>query len=102
MPDWREKLLAVIEPLDPYLADRVLVVPGLYLVSFLILDVILWKACVLALAVYGLLILQIWRRAVEALCMLLFATAMAKWTDIAGINEVATAAHQALQHLARQ
>jgi hypothetical protein len=102
MSGWREKLLTAIEPLDPYLADRVLVVSGLYLLSFLILDVILWKACVLTLAVYGLLILQIWRRAVEAICIVLFAAAMAKWTDIAGINEVATTAHQALQNLARR
>jgi len=101
MPGWREKINATIEPLDAYLDDRLLIVSGLYLLSFLILDVPPWKACVVVLAIYGCLILQIARRAITALSILLFAAAMAKWTDIAGINEVATAAHQALQKLAQ-
>ena len=95
MSAWGEKLYAAIEPLDPYLDDRVLIVSGLYLLSFLILDVVLLKACVLVIAVYACLILPIGRRAVEALCILLFAAAMARWTDIAGINELATAVHLA-------
>ena len=34
-------------------------------------------------------------------CIPLFAAAMATWTDIGGINELATAAHRALQNFAQ-
>jgi hypothetical protein len=37
MSDWGEKLYAAIEPADPYLDDRVLIISGLYLLSSLIL-----------------------------------------------------------------
>jgi hypothetical protein len=81
--------------------DRLNVVSGLYLLSFLVLDVAPWKACVLVLTIHGCLILQIGQRTIATLCILLFAAAMARWTDIAGINELAETARQSLVHLAQ-
>jgi hypothetical protein len=86
---WREKLYDAIEPLDPYLDDRVLVVSTVYLASLLILDVTPWKACVIVAVVYGFLILKIGQRSIHGVCAVLFAVAMVRWTDIAGINELA-------------
>lgn len=101
MAGWCDKLYASIEPLDPYLEDRVLIVCGLYLFSFLVLDVAIWKASVVVFVVYVCLILPIGRRVVEGLCLLLLTFAMAKWTDIAGINALAEAARNSLVHLAQ-
>ena len=75
-------------------------VSGASLLSLLILDVLLWKACVVTLAIYVCMVIPIGRRAVEASCALMFAVAMAKWTDIGRINEVAGAAKDSLIHLA--
>jgi hypothetical protein len=102
MPDWGEKLYAAIEPLDPYLDDQVLIVSGLYLSSFLILDVPLWKACVVTLVVYICQLKAVGRRSTAMLSIPLFAVAMAKWTDIAGFNELAEIALHGLHNLAQR
>ena len=96
MSNWGQKLYAAIEPLDPYLDDRVLIVSGLCLSSFLVFDVELWKASAVTLAVYSLMIFKIGPRVITALCILLFAAAMARWTNIAGINELAAIARHSL------
>jgi hypothetical protein len=88
---WREKLYDAIEPLDPYLDDRVLVVSGLYLLSFLEFDIGIVKSLAVAFAAYVMLVLPLGRRLVEHLCVLLFVAAMARWTNIAGINELVAA-----------
>jgi hypothetical protein len=98
---WREKLYAAIEPADPYLDDRLLIVSGLYLFSFLEFDVGIVKSFAAVFAVYVMMVLPLGRRFVEYLSVLLFAAAMARWTDIAGINALASAAHQGLRHFAQ-
>jgi hypothetical protein len=95
--DWRERLYDAIEPADPYLDDQVLIVSIMYLLSCLAFDVGFVKSFAVAFAAYVMLVLPLGRRFLEYLCILLFAASVARWTDIAGINELAAAG---LQHLA--
>jgi hypothetical protein len=81
--------------------DRLLIVSGLYLLSFLEFDVGIVKSFTVSFAAYVMMILPLGRRFLEHLCILLFVAAMAKWSDIAGINALASAAHQGLQNLAQ-
>jgi hypothetical protein len=97
MAGWRKKLYDAVEHLDPYFDDRLLIVSGLYLLGFLEFDVAIVKSSTAALAAYVMMILPLGRRFIEYLCVLLIVVAMARWTDIAGINELASAG---LQHFA--
>jgi hypothetical protein len=97
---WRENLYAAIEPADPYLDDRLLIVSGLYLLSFLEFDVSLVKSLAVAFAAYVMMVLPLGRNLLERLCILLFAAAMAKWMNIAGINDLAETARQNFVHIA--
>jgi hypothetical protein len=81
--------------------DRLLVVSGLYLLSFLEFDVGIVKSFASAFAVYVMMALPLGRRFLEHLCILLFAAAILRWTNIAGINELAETARQNLTHLAQ-
>jgi hypothetical protein len=76
--------------------DRLLIVSGLYLLSFLEFDVGIVKSFAAAFAAYVMMVLPLGRRFLEHLCILLFVAAMARWTNIAGINELAASAHQGL------
>jgi hypothetical protein len=91
---WRERLYAAIEPADPYLDDRLLIVSGLYLLSFHEFDVAIVKSFAAAFAAYVMMVLPLGRRFLEHLCILLFAAAMVRWTNIAGINELAETVRQ--------
>jgi hypothetical protein len=64
---------------------------------FLSFDVGLAKSCAVAVAAYSLLFFRIGTRVVQSLSAILLIVALVHWTDIAGINELATAAHQGLQ-----
>jgi peptidoglycan/LPS O-acetylase OafA/YrhL len=81
--------------------DRLFIVSGLYLFSFLEFDVGIVKSFAAVFAVYVMMVLPLGRRFVEYLSVLLFAAAMARWTDIAGINALASAAHQGLRRFAQ-
>jgi hypothetical protein len=56
-----ERLYAAIEPADPYLDDKALVVSGLNFIGLLVLGEGLWKSSITVLAVYAVF------------CVLLFA-----------------------------
>jgi hypothetical protein len=82
--------------------DRLLIVSGLYLLSFLEFDVGIVKSFAAAFAAYVMMVLPLGRRFLEHLCILLFAVAIAKWTNIAGVNELAETARQSLIHIAQR
>ena len=63
MSDWAKNSTRRSSHLTRISTIGVLIVSGMYLVSFLILDVVLWKTCVVVLGIYGCLILHIGRRA---------------------------------------
>ncbi|SRR5260370_27346897 len=52
MANWGEKLYAAIEPADPYLDDKVLVVSALNFIGLLVLGEDLWKSRITVLVVY--------------------------------------------------
>jgi hypothetical protein len=83
---WREKLYAAIEPADPYLDDRLLIVSGLYLLSLLEFDVGIVKSCAATFAAYTMMVLPLGRRFLESVCVLLFVAAILRWTNVAGIK----------------
>ena len=80
--------------------DRLLVVSGLYFLSFLEFDVGILKSFASAIAAYVMMALPLGRHFLERLCVLLFFCAILKWTNIAGINEVAAVARYSLINLA--
>jgi hypothetical protein len=81
--------------------DRLLIVSGLYLLSFLEFDVGFLKSLAAAFAAYLMMALPLGRRFLERVCVLLFVATMLRWMDFAGINELADVALHGLQNLAR-
>jgi hypothetical protein len=81
--------------------DRLVIVSGLYLLSFLEFDVGIVKSLAVASAAYVMMVLPLGRRFLERVCILLFAAAMLRWTNVAGINEVAEVARHGLLHFAQ-
>ena len=79
--------------------DRLVIVSGLYLLSFLEFDVGIVKSFAAAFAAYVMMALPLGGRFLEHLCILLFGAAILRWTNIAGINELAAAG---LRHLANR
>jgi hypothetical protein len=98
----RAAILEWAEDHDNLFDDRLLIVSGLYLLSFLEFDVGIVKSVTVAFAAYVMMVLPLGRRLLEHLCILLFAAAMLRWTNIAGINELAEVARQGLVHIAQR
>jgi hypothetical protein len=81
--------------------DRLLIVSGLYLLSFMEFDVSIVKSFGVAFAAYVMMVLPLGRRFLEHLCILLFVAAVLRWTDVAGINALAENARYSLISLAQ-
>ena len=79
--------------------DRTAIVTGLYFIGLLVLDAMVWKAIVFAATAYVLMVMKVAPRLVGIVGTAIFFAAVAKWTDIAGIDELAEAARHGLQHL---
>jgi hypothetical protein len=80
--------------------DRTAVITGLYFVGLLALGTEIWKAAVFTIAAYFLIVMKVAPRPIGIMGAAIFFAAMAKWTDIAGINELVEAARQGFVHLA--
>jgi hypothetical protein len=96
----REATLEWAENHESMFDDRAVIVMGLYVLGLMAFDVVSWKAIAFGAAAYALTVVRIAPRPVGVLGVAIFFAAMARWTDIAGINELAETAHQSLIHLA--
>jgi len=79
--------------------DRTAIVTGLYFIGLLVLDAMVWKAIVFAATAYALMVMKVAPRPVGIVGAAIFFAAMARWTDIAGIDELAETARHSLVHL---
>jgi hypothetical protein len=81
--------------------DRTAVIAGLYFVGLLALGTTIWKATVFTVVAYILMVVKIAARPIGIVGVAIFFAAMARWTDIAGINELAEVARNGIVHLAQ-
>jgi hypothetical protein len=74
--------------------DRAVIVMGLYVLGLMAFDAVAWKAIAFGAVAYVMTVVRIAPRPVGVLGVAIFFAAMARWTNIAGVNELAAAAQQ--------
>jgi hypothetical protein len=85
----REAIVEWAEAHESLFDDRTIVVTVLNFVGLFALGTAIWKATVFAVAAYLLMVLKVAPRPIGVVGAAIFFAAMARWTDIAWLNQLA-------------